>query len=954
MANAGNAQRTSPAARLDSAAEKWVQSTLRRMTLDEKIGQLVMVFYFGGFTSAESDAYQELLRQVEQNHAGGLVISTRPGLLGTERSQVYPAAAMANALQRRAKVPLLVGADFERGTAMRLEDGTEFPPAMAVAATGEPKLAYEMGRITALESRAMGVHWVFAPVADVNSNPANPIINTRSFGEDPARVGEFAAAFVRGVEEHGALSTTKHFPGHGDTSVDSHIDISLVTADRARLEQIELPPFRAAIAAGTSTIMTGHLAVPSVEPNAELPATMSESVLTGLLRTELGFQGLIVTDALDMGGVTSRYAPGEVAVRSILAGADVLLVPPVTDAAIAALKEAVADGRITEARINASVERILRAKARLGLHIERQVKLDELPSKFGTPEFRRTAAQIADRGVTLLRDTPRLLPLNAAKPLRLLLVSIAADGDAAPGVYLEREIRWRADAIQTVRVDTRFSRVENAQLPPPDSYDVAVAALIVRVVDRKATIGLPENQAAFLNQLLATGKPVVVVSFGSPYLIESFPNAPAWLSVFSTGDVVQRAAGRALFGQVATGGKMPVSVPGVAALGDGLQVAADPMLLRPAWAEMEAKLRPAYELLERAATEGAFPGGVLAVGYKGDVAVRPFGKLSTTGGMAEVSDSTIYDVASLTKPVVTTTLASMLVSSGRLALDAPVSRYLPEWASGPHPEWRAKVTLRHLLQHTAGLPPFREWWRESLKKRDIIARICAEPLEDEPGTKVVYSDLGFILLGEIVERFSGRPLDALARERIFAPLGMNDSWFNPPQALRERIAPTEDNADVRRRLLRGEVHDPTAAAMGGVAGHAGVFSTARDLAAFAQMLLNGGIYGHQRVLRRDTIRWWTARQTIGDGARALGWDVPTEPSSSGKHFSPHSFGHNGFTGTSLWVDPEKELFVVLLTNRVHPHAQNERIREIRPALHDAIIEALGLAPTAAPTPVPSK
>ncbi len=951
MAQTGRTEKHSPrkentlsSKKLSSADEKWVAGTLKKMTLEEKLGQLLMVFYYGGFLSTESTPYQDLLRRVEENHVGGFVVQTRGSPLGVERSQVYPTAVLANQLQSRAKIPLLIGADFERGTAMRLDEGTSFPYAMGVAAAGSPQDAYTVGKITALEARAAGVQWVFAPVADVNSNPANPIINTRSFGEDPETVAKFAAAFVRGVEENGALAAAKHFPGHGDVSIDSHLDLPTVRGDRARLDRVELVPFRAAIAAGVSTIMTGHLAVPAIEPNPDIPATLSPKILTDLLRKQMGFEGLVVTDALDMGGVTSRYPPAEAAVRAILAGADVLLVPPVPDAALAALKEAVGSGRIPMSRIDEAVTRVLRAKARLGLHKQRLVDLNAMGEKFGRPEFVRQAQDIADRGVTLLRDIPHLLPLDATRPTRLLLLAVSGDPDAYPAEDLERELRWRADSLEVVRTDTLFVKVETVKLPPPESYDVAIAALFVRVTDRKGTVGLPAAEAALVNQLLATGKPVVVAGFGSPYLVETFPSAKTWVAAFSTFDVAQRAVARAIFGQVAIGGRLPVSVPGVAKLGEGFSVPANPMRLRAASADAATRLAPAFSVLDRAVADHTFPGGVLAVGYRGELILHAFGKQTYEADSPAIRPDTIYDVASLSKAVVTTTLAAMLTATGRLQLDTPVGVYLPEWAAGPNPEWRRKVTLRHLLTHTAGLPAFENYYLKARDKRGVLSQVFASPFAYEPGTKSEYSDVGFILLGEIIERVTGKALDQLAREQVFAPLGMKESMYNPPKSLRARIAPTENDAAFRKRLLHGEVHDDNAWAMGGVAGHAGLFSTAADLAAFCQMLLHGGIYGHQRLLRRSTIEQFTAKQSLSGGTRALGWTVPTEGSSSGRYFSARSYGHLGFTGTSIWIDPEKELFVILLTNRVYPTRENEKIQQVRPALHDAVLEALGLVP----------
>ena len=934
-------------ARPAAGTKAWVEQTLQKMTLREKLGQMLMPYFFGGFASTESPEFKEMLHQVEENGVGGLIVGTERGPLGIERSQVYPTAVLTNELQSRAKVPLLIGADFESGTGMRLDEGTSFPSAMAVGATGDPTLAREIGKTVAIEARAAGVQWIFAPDVDVNNNPDNPIINIRSFGEDPARVAEFAAEFIRGVEENGALATAKHFPGHGDVSVDSHLGIATVPGDRAELESTELVPFRAAIRVGVSSIMPGHLSVPAFEPDPMIPATLSSNILTGLLRKELAFRGLIVTDAMDMGGVTSLYPQGEAAVRAVEAGADVILQPLIPDAALAGLEEAVKSGRISTARVDASVRRILEAKVRVGLNKNRLVDVARLNKRFGRPVYEAEAQKIADRGVTLLRNSTQLIPLDATRPLRVLLIALAADPDPYPGIDLEPEIRWRVDSLKVLRADTQFTNVSALKLPPPESYDVAVAALFVRVTDRKGNVGLPDDQRAFVNQLLASGKACAVLAFGSPYLIEHFPAAKTWLAEFSTNDVSQRAAARALFGQVAIGGQIPVTVPGAAKRGDGLRVAANPMTLTPAPAAMSDRLIPAFELLDRAVAGGAFPGGVLAVGLRDQVVIHPFGKLSVSAKAGAVNADAIYDIASLTKVVGTTTSLMMLVQEKRLDLAMPVERLLPEWAAGaksdPDPSWRSRVTAQMLMLHDAGLPAHRDFYNEAPGRDAVLARVMAEPLVREPGKQVEYSDLSFILLGEIVQRVTGESLDVLEERNIFKPVGMAETLFNPPKSLRARIAPTEDDTQFRKRLVQGEVHDENAWAMGGVAGHAGIFSTAGDLAAFAQMILNGGIYAYHRVLERATIHEFTARVAIADSARALGWDVPTAGSSSGHYFSPRSFGHTGFTGTSLWIDPERELFVILLTNRVNPTRANEKIRQVRPALHDAVLEALGLA-----------
>jgi len=870
---------------------------------------------------------------------------------------------------------------------MRLEEGTSFPHAMAVAATGLPQDAYEVGRITAQEARAAGIHWIFAPDADVNSNSANPIINTRSFGEDPHRVASFAAAFTRGVEENGALATAKHFPGHGDTSTDSHLDLPRADADRKRLDEVELVPFRAAIVAGVSAVMTGHLSVPALESNLNLPATLSHEILTGLLRKKMRFNGLIVTDALDMGAVAARFSPGEVAVRAILAGADVLLIPPSPDAALSALVEAVESGRLLVTRVDASVKRILEAKAKLGLHTEYLVDETAIGGHFGKREFAATSQRIADQGVTLLRNLEILLPLDSTRPLRVLLVAIAGDSDPAPAEALERDLRARVDSLHVVRIDTRFSPAALAHIPATETYDITIAALLVRVADRKGSVSLPPEQIEIVESLMKIPKPVIVACFGSPYIIEKFPQATTWISAFSTADVSQLAVARAIFGEISIGGKIPVSVPHAKPplqIGDGLAKSATPMTLQPVAESRKSQLDAVYDLLDRSVADHAFPGGVLAVGLKNELWLHPFGKHTYESSARAVKSETIYDVASLTKPVVTTTLAATEVEAGRLGLDEPIAKYLPEWSSGPQRKWRDLVTIRHLLTHTSGLPGHVPYYQSAKSKLEVIKRVLAEPLLSEPGAKCEYSDPGFILLGAILERTTGWSLEALARDRIFFPVGMRLSIFDPLTAVNgardvreylnrgagwimgfvgekdtenfdsepgvgvERlinmlISPTGSDSPIRKRVLQGETHDDNAWIMGGFAGHAGLFSTAGDLAAFCRMMLNGGIYAHHRILKRATVEEFTSAQALAGNTRALGWVVPTEPSASGKYFSTHSFGHAGYTGTSMWCDPEKDLFVVLLTNRVHPVRTNEKIQQVRPAVHDAVAEALGFA-----------
>ena len=937
-------------------ASKWAEATLQKMSVDEKIGQLLFTTYHGELTPTDSPTYAKIVHDVVDLHCGGFINVTHITPMGIEKSQAYATAVLNNQLQSKAKLPLLIGADFERGTGMRLDDGTSFPTAMALAAGGNPADAYTMGKITALEARAVGIQWIYAPVSDVNNNPGNPIINTRSFGEDPHKVADFVTQFVRGVEENGGLATAKHFPGHGDTAADSHIDLPVIPANRERLESLELVPFRAAIAAGAGSIMTGHLSVPAFEPDTNTPATLSHNILTGVLRDELHFQGLVVTDAMDMGGITVRYAPGEAAVRAVLAGADALLMPPVPDAAFEGLQAAVRSGRISIERLDASVRRILEAKAMLGIDKTRIVDINAINQKLGSVAWQAEAQNISDRGITLLRDTPKVLPIDGTKPNRALLLAFYADPEPYPGEDLERELKSRFDSVTTLRADTRFINASTLKLPDPSTYDTAILALFVRVSDRKGNVDVPAEQQAVADQLYKTGKTVITLGFGSPYLIERFPLAQTWLAAFGISDVAQISMARAMFGELPIKGKLPVTIPGVdMKAGFGVEVAANPMTLEKTDVRGEALLRQAYTVVENAIADKAFPGATLAVGNKDKVAIHAFGNLSYDANSPAVDVRTMYDIASLTKVVVTTTLVAKLVEGDfpvGLDLDAKVERYLPEWAADPNAkdiEWRHRVTVRHLMTHTSGLPPFKEYWRTSTSKQETLRRIFIEPLDYEPGTKEVYSDLGIILTAEIIERLTGRPLDELAKTYIFGPLGMKDSMYRPPKTLWSWIAPTEIDNNLRHRLVQGEVHDENAFSIGGVSGHAGVFATAPDLAAFCQMLLNGGVYGHQRILKRATVAEFTLPQQLSSGTRTLGWAVPTEGGSSGHYFSKRTFGHTGFTGTSIWIDQERQIFVVFLTNRVNPTRENMKIAKVRVALHDAVMQGFGFADAPVPT-----
>ncbi len=926
-------------------AKDWVESTLQKLTLEQKVGQMFFAAFSGDHFAVGTPERKRIENLVKQWQIGGFHIW---------RGEPYAFAHLANALQRISNVPLLFEADFEHGTGWRFPGGVDFPPAMAISATGDTALAYEMGRITGVEARAMGIHLTFSPVVDVNNNPANPIINTRSFGETPEQVIRFATAFIRGAHAAGLLTTAKHFPGHGDTGMDSHLSLATIDSDSARLFSVELPPFQAAIAAGVDAIMGAHINLTRWPMPPYTPATLSPEILTGLLRQKLGFQGLIFTDAMGMYAVHKNFTERYAAIAAIKAGADIILVSPQLPEAIRAVVEAVRRGDIPEARIDASVRRILNVKARLGLHRQRLVDADRLPERLGTSGAVEVADQAAQKAMTLLRNRDQIVPIAPEfqqKTVHVIMASrqpIVKLGEAFLNklrpVFPDLQVDYLNDTVS----EECFSGI----LDRARSADLLILPLFAFVqAYREGTEFSPEVWG-MLDRLLSLPSPAIAIAFGSPYLLPRLENADAYLCTYGPTNILQEAAANALLGRAPITGRIPVSLPGFFRRGDGLQVhpeqALQPLTTETAAPRVRIGLpqeagfrRNGFagidSMMHQAVRDSVFPGAVLLVARNGVIAhFKAYGKMGYGKWDRPVPLNAIYDLASLTKVIATTTAAMLMAQSGQLDLDAAVQGYLPEFVG----ENKDRVTVRHLLTHSSGLPPFKRYFLENLQPGEIIDRILKEPLEYEPGTQTRYSDLGMILLGKIIEKLSGQPLDRFCHDRIFEPLGMTETFFNPPAPLLDRIPPTE-NDPWRGRMVHGVVHDENAYALGGVSGHAGLFSSARDLAIFAQMMLNGGRYDDVRLLDRKIIEEFTRRQDIVPGStRALGWDTPGPRSSAGRLMSRKAFGHTGFTGTSIWIDPDRKLFVILLSNRVHPTRKNRKLYRFRPKLHDAIIGAL--------------
>ncbi|MCA1624248.1 MAG: glycoside hydrolase family 3 protein [Acidobacteria bacterium] len=555
-------------ARQDVSPESvWVEQTLKNLTLRERIGQMIVVGALGEYKNVNSEKFADIKKQILANKVGGFVFY---------RGDALELAAMTNEMQRVAKVPLLMAADFERGLPMQIKSGTSFTHNMGIAAAGDPQAAYRKGRIIAEEMRALGINWLYGPVSDVANNPGNTMVNVRSYGEDAQKTAEFVAAEVRGLKDGGVLSTAKHFPGHGDTPIDSHIFLPIINVKREHFSSVELAPFRAAIAAGLDSLMTAHIALPEITGD-NVPASLSPQINNDLIRKELKFDGIITTDSLGMGAIIKNYKGTEGAVRAIKAGADVALLPPDPKGTIDATQAAVVRGEIPREQIDASVRRLLRAKYRVGLANPkaRTVDLNAVNRIVEKPENVRFANELAERSMTLFRNEKNVLPLNANQAQNTLFIIVAGDEDPDQGNVFKTAIETRVKNASVRRVDRRTTEKEyNLLFDEAKKAETIVVAPFVKRAALKGTIALPNEEAEFMQRIVDLKKPVAVVAFGSPYQLQQFPKAKVYMAAWAVEDVAQNAAARAIFGETAITGRSPVSLPGFFKIGDGLQVGA--------------------------------------------------------------------------------------------------------------------------------------------------------------------------------------------------------------------------------------------------------------------------------------------------------------------------------------------------------------------------------------------
>ena len=931
--------------------KSWAESTLDKLTLREKIAQMMVYRMNMHYLNYNSDEWKEI---------ENLISSDGIGILHIWFGETGSALTMLNKIQRESKIPILVEADIESGLGRRYPGAVTLPPMMAIAATGNSKFAYEAGRISAEESRGVGIHFNLAPVVDVNNNPKNPIINTRSFGEHPDSVIKYSREFIKGLHEHGMLTTAKHFPGHGDTETDSHSSLAQIPSDSARLWQIELPPFKNAIESGVDAIMVAHVNSPEYQIHSEDPATLSKFWIQDVLRSKMKFDGVIITDAMDMGGIVKKYSDSYALIETIKAGSDIIIQNNQMKKSIDLVEKAVKNGIISEQRINASTLKVLKMKERLGLHKNKIISMDDTHISVGKKSNFDLASEIGNRSITLVKNNDNILPLQPKSNDTFYIVDLYDGANNHNESIVTKSLRENGYKVRSFQIDKSDSLiVANHILDQIPSDGLVLLNAYANPVEWKENIFLPSVEADFINRLIKKCSTVIITSFGSPYLIQDFPEAPVYICAYKGSSVMQKAFLNALMGESDINGILPVTIPGIAKRGSGINLKSikwekkeqswipgkEIKRIRPN--EISVNVDETKQMLLEAVADSAFPGGVILAAKNGDIFLHKAFGYHTYSKKKPVMRGNIYDLASITKVVATTSALMKLVDEKKLSLDDKVITYLPEFIGKQKMffDQKSKVTIRHLITHTSGLPPFKKYFLMDGNIQTKIDSIMNTEPEIPLNQKMIYSDIGLIVLGKIIESVSQSSLDEYVDSVVFKPLGMKTTFYNPPIEKIKRIIPTEYSSLYGETII-GYVHDENAKSIGGIAGHAGLFSTASDLSIFSQMMLNGGIYGWKRIFKSQSVTNFTKRaNTIEGSSRALGWDTPSGQSSGGVYLSASSFGHTGFTGTSLWIDPENQIFVILLTNAVHPNRnyKNPNYFDWRQKIHSSVYEELGFS-----------
>ncbi|GGK66154.1 glycoside hydrolase family 3 N-terminal domain-containing protein [Rufibacter glacialis] len=945
--------------------QRWVDSVYQTLTPDQRLGQLFMV-------AAYSNKSQSHVREIEH-------LITQYGIGGVMFMQGGPVrqAHLTNRYQSISKVPLLVAIDAEWGLDMRLDSSMHFAKQMTLGALPDDHYVYLMGREIALKLKRMGIHVNFSPVVDVNSNPKNPVIGNRSFGENKEKVTARSIAYIKGLQDHGIIAVAKHFPGHGDTDADSHFSLPVLTHDMARLTEVELYPFKRSFDAGVMGVMVAHLHVPKLDSIANRAATLSPYLVNNLLKGQMQYEGLVFTDALNMKGVTRYHKPGEVDALALKAGNDVLLFSEDVPKAIATIKKALADSTITEREIEVSVRKMLHAKYWAGLNQYSPVDVKNLSQDLSRPVSQVLQQQLYEQAATVVVNKQDLLPFRVLDTTEFASVAVGASLNNTLTQTLDKYAPFRKFAVTS---RTAPDSVYAGILRNLAGIDVVVVSLHNLTNNPNNNFNLSGNALGFIRTLQRDpSKKVVVVVMGNAYSLKNFENSNWLVCGYEDNEVSRKVIPQILFGALPAIGRLPVTASPKFKAGDGITT---PSLSRLKYSLPESvgmnstTLKKIDNIALEAIAYAATPGCQVLVVKDGTVVLEKAYGFYTYDRSQPVTEKTIYDLASITKVAATLQAVMFLKDQGQLKLDEKLVTYLPELKGSN----KANLTVRDVLLHQAGLVAFIPFWTKTFKDGKlnplyydslpseaypnlVVPGVYSNNrLEDSVWKWVVksdlvgkrvangkfeyrYSDLGLHLMKRVAERLLNQPLPDFLAQNFYAPLGASTLTYNPlDKFLKEQIAPTAPGSQFKADVpLQGTVHDGNAALLGGKAGHAGLFSNANDLAILMQMDLQNGNYGGQQYFKGPVVTEFSQNGSK-ISRRGLGWDKP-EPEGNGptSDLAPLStFGHTGFTGTGAWIDPENNIIYIFLSNRVYPDSENDKLLKynIRTRIHDVVYQSL--------------
>ncbi|MCB9197543.1 MAG: serine hydrolase [Flavobacteriales bacterium] len=952
---------------LSDANYKWADSVMQTMSLEEKIGQLFMV---AAYSNRDEAHQQEITSLIEQQHIGGLIF-----FQGSPTKQVE----LTNHFQSKSKIPLMIGIDGEWGLAMRLDSTMKYPKAMTLGAISNDKLIYKMGEQIAKECKRMGIHINFAPVADVNNNPNNPVINYRSFGEDPEKVSAKSMAYMNGMQDQKVLASGKHFPGHGDTDSDSHKTLPIIKHTVERLDTVEFEPFRQLIDNGLASMMVAHLYIPSLDDAPNRASTLSRKIVTDLLKIDLGFKGLIFTDALNMRGVSAFYDPGKLEVAALQAGNDILLFPEDVPAAVAEIKAALESKTLTEKSLNEHVIKILQAKKWLGLNKKPNIATKGLYNEINTEEAKYLNQQLFESAITVIKNDEDLLPVK-----QLTQYAIASINIGAPQDNVFSEMADRYCHLTKFSADRELGFEEAQELIDQlKDYNLIIVSTFDMSQRPHQNFGFTQATNDFIKLLAQDStKKIILNVMGNPYCLEKMDctkSVDAIIINYEEREETESLSAQLIFGGIAAKGTLPVSIGHQWRAGEGIQTAAPIRMKYTQPLELGinlSDLQQIDDIVQASINTGVFPGCQILAAKDGKVFLyKGYGRhtYDSTSKIVDVND--IYDLASITKIASSTAAIMKLQEENKINVDSSLDVYLHDMVDSTSYK---NITLKQMMTHQAGFTAWIPFYIRTLHKgqpkielysihqtdyfnwrvaenlyihsgiRDsIFDRIVST--EVSSSKKYLYSDIGYYFLNEIIQRKTALAQNEFVDQMFYQKMGLDNIGYLPRTKWDiSRVPPTEDDKTFRHQIIHADVHDQGAAMLGGVAGHAGLFSNANDLGVMMQMYMQYGMYGGERILSEEVLKLFTSSPyyEVNRNRRGIGFDKPVKGGGNGPTCSgcasDNSFGHSGFTGTLTWADPDKGLVFVFLSNRTFPDAENRKIisegtrTRIMQVLYDAI------------------